>query len=392
MRILLASNASYVPPRGGSTRSNLVWLRHLASHGHECRVIAAAESDTAAEDVTIDGIRFLSLRERPAALRAQIAECQPDWVLISSEDLGHSLLREAFRSAAGRVVYLAHTPQFFPFGPESWHADPEAARLIPNAAAVVAISRTVGDYIARYAGCEAVVVHPPMYGKGPWRNLANLKGAVTMVNPCAVKGISVFLALADRFPHVEFHALRGWGTTAHDETELARRPNIKIIATVSDIEEELARTRVLLMPSLWYEGFGLIVTEAMLRGIPVIASNRGGLMESKLGTSVAIPVNPITDWEPRFDDRNMPVAVIPKQDIDSWAEALASLLTDNELYAKESSAARKSATAFVESLDAGDLLRLLQSLQPSGQQAVKKSDALTPLQRAVLLKKLRQRV
>src|SRR5439155_17696273 len=120
---------------GGSTRSNLVWLRHLASHGHECRVVAAAEADTPGPDATIDGIRFLSVRERAAALRAQIAEWRPDWVLISSEDLGHSLLREAFRSSPGRVVYLAHTPQFFPFGPESWHRDVEAARLLRGAAA-----------------------------------------------------------------------------------------------------------------------------------------------------------------------------------------------------------------------------------------------------------------
>ena len=50
MRILLASNASYFPPRGGSTRSNLVWLRHLAANGHACRVVcAAAEPGSNAE-------------------------------------------------------------------------------------------------------------------------------------------------------------------------------------------------------------------------------------------------------------------------------------------------------------------------------------------------------
>jgi len=34
MRILLTSNASYVPPRGGATRSNLLWLEHMAAAGH----------------------------------------------------------------------------------------------------------------------------------------------------------------------------------------------------------------------------------------------------------------------------------------------------------------------------------------------------------------------
>ena len=42
------------------------------------------------------------------------------------------------------------------------------------------------------------------------------------------------------------------------------------------------------MPSLWYEGFGLTVMEAMLHGIPVIASDAGGLVEAKHGTAYVI--------------------------------------------------------------------------------------------------------
>ena len=41
MRILLAANASYVPPRGGATRSNLSWMDRLAEAGHGCRILAA---------------------------------------------------------------------------------------------------------------------------------------------------------------------------------------------------------------------------------------------------------------------------------------------------------------------------------------------------------------
>ena len=38
------------------------------------------------------------------------------------------------------------------------------------------------------------------------------------------------------------------------------------------------------MPSLWLESFGLVAAEAMLNGIPVLASNRGGLPET-IGTT-----------------------------------------------------------------------------------------------------------
>ena len=47
MRILLTANASYVPPRGGATRSNLLWLEYMAARGHACRIVAAALAESA---------------------------------------------------------------------------------------------------------------------------------------------------------------------------------------------------------------------------------------------------------------------------------------------------------------------------------------------------------
>src|SRR5919205_298806 len=128
MRILLTSNASYAPPRGGSTRSNLAWLRHLAEAGPHCTVVSAA-GGTRDETVQQNRIEIHSVCDFPrraAVLGEHIAKSAPDWVLVSSEDLSHVLLREADQAACGRMVYLAHTPQFFPFGPESWNPDPKA--------------------------------------------------------------------------------------------------------------------------------------------------------------------------------------------------------------------------------------------------------------------------
>ena len=47
MRILLTANASYVPPRGGATRSNLIWMDHLAQAGHACRIVSGAAGEGA---------------------------------------------------------------------------------------------------------------------------------------------------------------------------------------------------------------------------------------------------------------------------------------------------------------------------------------------------------
>ena len=372
MRILLVSNASYAPPQGGSTRSNLVWLHALVRSGHACRVVCPPLTDDGPgrNVVERDGLSIVQVRRlvrHLPVLAAEIDSFQPDWVLVSSEDLSHVLLREAHRVAPGRLVYLAHTPQWFPFGPESWNPDPEAASIVRHARAVVAIGRHMAGYIAHHLDRPAKVIHPPIYGPGPWPDFAKTRGAVLLVNPCAVKGIRIFLALADRFPEMRFEALAGWGTTARDRAEMARRPNITVLETVPSIDDALSRARLLLMPSLWYEGFGLIAMEAMLRGLPVIASDSGGLLEAKGDTGFILPVCPIARYRPEVDETGMPQPEEPEQDCEPWANALRVLSEDPGAYFFEAAHSRETAHAFVANLRAEaleDLLHMLESSAP----------------------------
>lgn len=56
-------------------------------------------------------------------------------------------------------------------------------------------------------------------------------------------------------------------------------------------DELFDQTDVLVVPSLWNEPFGMVCLEAMARGIPIVASDRGGLKEvveeNKVGFTVA---------------------------------------------------------------------------------------------------------
>ena len=89
-------------------------------------------------------------------------------------------------------------------------------------------------------------------------------------------------------PQLEFAALAGWGTTAADRALLRDLPNVTLLETVPDIEDVLGQARLLLMPSLWYEGFGLIAMEAMLRGLPVVASRQEAVAETLGAQGLAI--------------------------------------------------------------------------------------------------------
>ena len=51
----------------------------------------------------------------------------------------------------------------------------------------------------------------------------------------------------------------------HIHAVLDAKPNITMLRNCKNIDEVLRQTRVLLMPSLWFEGFVLIVVEAMLQ-------------------------------------------------------------------------------------------------------------------------------
>jgi glycosyltransferase involved in cell wall biosynthesis len=230
-------------------------------------------------------------------------------------------------------------------------------------------------------------VHPPMYGEAPYPRFGGFdRGWLLMINPCAVKGLPVFLDLARRFPHLEFAGLAGWGTTSADRQAMAELQNIRVLETVSKIDEVLARSRLLLMPSLWYEGFGLIVMEAMLRGLPVISSDSGGLVEAKRGTGFVVPVRPIARYLPEFDETHMPRPVIPEQSIAPWMAAVESITGNRDVCEAEAERSRSVALEFVSRLDAADFEKLLLSLKPAAPVR-----HFTPEQRLLLARRLRER-
>jgi glycosyltransferase involved in cell wall biosynthesis len=105
---------------------------------------------------------------------------------------------------------------------------------------------------------------------------------------------------------------------------------------------------VLLVPSLWEDPFPRVVNEAMLRGIPVLASDRGGIPEAKHGVPYVLPVTPYASAAD-YDDPP------PPQDVAPWLAALTRLLNDPAHFVAISEASRAAARAFVAEQDARSL-------------------------------------
>src|ERR1700691_361903 len=391
MRILLAQNALYYPAYGGGDRSNRLLLEALAARGHECRVVARLArfglegharylQELAARAVSPlsweggvvvfhrGGVEAHVVTHHPnlrAYFAAQIAAFAPDAILASTDDPAQLLLEVAVRAGAP-TVYLARATLAVPFGPDC--AFPSAAKtaVLRQTGAVVAVSRYVADYIRKWSGIPAVHVPISPLDPPPYADLGRFENEfVTLVNPCAVKGISIFLELADRMPAVRFAGVPTWATTEEDRAALAARANVTLLDPVDDVDDILRRTRVLLVPSLWAEARSRLVVEGMVRGVPVIASNIGGIPEAKLGVDYLLPVRPIERYEARFDDRMVPLADVPPQDIRPWQAALERLLSDRKHYHELSRASRQAALAEAAGLSVRPFEALLESVEKS---------------------------
>src|SRR6185369_2440098 len=166
-------------------------------------------------------------------------------ILVSTDDPAQLLLEVALRHATARVVYLARATLAVPFGPDCAFPSETKTERIRACDAVVGVSRYVADYMRRYAAIDAVHVPISLMEPEDWPLLGRPNNQfVTFVNPCAVKGIAIFLALADTFPQTQFAAVPTWGTNQQDRAALEARPNVHILAPVDDINRLLDRTRV----------------------------------------------------------------------------------------------------------------------------------------------------
>lgn len=103
---------------------------------------------------------------------------------------------------------------------------------------------------------------------------------ITMVNPVIYKGGKIFLDLVKRFPNQEFLAVNGWYKPENDGLKFNNHANLTTWERKPDIKDVFRVTKILLIPSQWEEAFGRIGAEALIAGIPIIASRQGGLQES----------------------------------------------------------------------------------------------------------------
>ncbi|KAJ9636207.1 hypothetical protein H2204_005479 [Knufia peltigerae] len=112
------------------------------------------------------------------------------------------------------------------------------------------------------------------------------------------------------------------------------------------MEQIWSEIKVLLVPSLWLEAWGIVVVEAQVRGIPVISSDLGAIPEAKLGLSVLVHINSLTGEGTEEGEY-----IVPEQDVEPWRVALTKLMTDKDRYEELSERARGGTASWLTKID-----------------------------------------
>jgi hypothetical protein len=123
--------------------------------------------------------------------------------------------------------------------------------------------------------CPSSVLHPPI---SPERCLAQEHDPryITMINPLLHKGGEILRGLVQLFPNEKFLIIEPF----KGPIDFSGFSNVRLLGAQADIRPVYAASKLHLIPSQWEEAFGMVAVEAQLNGIPVIASNNGGLKES----------------------------------------------------------------------------------------------------------------
>ena len=140
---------------------------------------------------------------------------------------------------------------------------------------------------------------------------------VTFINPVEAKGGSVAIEIARRMPETRFLFVKGKWSEGHsgEKNEYFKKiyslSNVRLLEHQEDMKIVYAQTKILLCPSQFEESFGRVIVEAQFNGIPVVASDAGGI-SYVLGDGGTI--------------------VSPRDNIEGYVHALKRLIQDPSYY------------------------------------------------------------
>jgi glycosyltransferase involved in cell wall biosynthesis len=265
-------------------------------------------------------------------VREQLRRNRPDLLYIYGKRLlEQAIMREARRQGVVTAFYLANgsyrEPEPFDDADAIFTPSQTLARFYGDSLKLTANS--IGSFTRPLAV-------PPESTKDPdapvLREFLPGGQAVLFVNPEPGKGASFLIEIARRclteLPEARFLVVESRGTKASAASQFqidwAELPNVAFRPQQADLGLAFAAARLLLFPSLSFEGAPRIIVEANHARIPVLSSAHGGSPEMMDGAGFLIEVPPV--YQSAF-------TTLPDSDaVKPWVEHLKLLFRDREVY------------------------------------------------------------
>jgi glycosyltransferase involved in cell wall biosynthesis len=288
MRILFVTDHTYLPHRvGGAESSTHDLATTLQERGIEVSVLAAMPTSNSV------GLGSRILRRILRDARVQLDARMGYPVFRATHPLtAIDETLERFPATAVVVTSGSYAPlstAFLQRGVPTivYLRDVEIANMggtLPREPRVgyISNSRFNAARLAAVAGTQPVVI-PPLVRPERVRT-GTSRSRVLFVNPVLKKGVDVVFELAKTRPDIPFDVVESWPLSRQSWDRLTARAralsNVNIHRADIDPSRLYRHAKIVLVPSMWEESWGRVVTEAHCSGIPALASDRGGLRES----------------------------------------------------------------------------------------------------------------
>lgn len=211
--------------------------------------------------------------------RAVIDRFEPDILFLYGGNSAEMFfLSEARDRKISTLAYVANAN----YGGRRWCRDTD--KIITDTKATAAL----------YYSKEGIKIQPI----GKFINLAEIipknhkRQNITFINPSWQKGAGIVAQLAyvmnKNRPDIKFEIVESRGswpkilqlvTSQFFDDECTSLDNVILTPNTRNISSVYSRSRIILLPSVWWESGSRVLAEAMLNGVPALVTNRGGSPE-----------------------------------------------------------------------------------------------------------------